>query len=44
MLVMTGGYERTEAQYRVLLEAAGFKLTRLVPTRSLMSVLESKRA
>jgi O-methyltransferase domain/Dimerisation domain len=44
MLVMTGGYERTEAQYRDLLEAAGLKLTRVVPTRSLMSVLEGTRA
>ena len=41
MLVMTpGGRERTEAQYRKLFEAGGFKLTRLVPTESEHTVLE----
>ena len=43
MLLMTGGRERTEAQYRELLEAAGLRVTRLVPTRSPMSVIEVKR-
>jgi hypothetical protein len=32
MLAMTGGIERTEQQYRELLEAAGFCLERLNPT------------
>ena len=31
MLVSTGGKERTEAEYRALLGAAGFELIRLVP-------------
>jgi hypothetical protein len=40
ILVWTGGKERTEAEYRALLEAAGFELTRVVPTRSSLSVVE----
>ena len=40
MLVMTGGRERSEAEYRVLLEAAGFRLTQIIPTQSEMSVIE----
>jgi hypothetical protein len=40
MLVMTGGRERTEAEYRALFEAAGFRLTRIVPTPSPMFVIE----
>ncbi len=43
MLVMTGGRERTEDEYRQLLEAAGFKLTRILPTEAPMSVIESER-
>lgn len=43
MLVMTGGRERTENEYRMLLEASGFKLTRIIPTESPMSVLEGER-
>lgn len=43
MLVMTGGRERTEAEYRVLLEAAGFRLTQIIPTPSEMSVIEGVR-
>ena len=43
MLVMTGGRERTENEYRMLLEASGFKLTRLIPTESPMSVVEGER-
>jgi O-methyltransferase domain/Dimerisation domain len=40
MLVLTGGRERTEPEYRGLLEAAGFRLTRVIPTPSLVSVIE----
>ena len=29
MLVMFGGRERTTAQFRILLEAAGFRLTKI---------------
>ena len=46
MLVMTGGRERTEAEYRALLETAGFRLNRVVPTRipPEPAVLEATRA
>jgi hypothetical protein len=32
MMVVLGGKQRTEAEYRSLIEPAGFKLTRVVPT------------
>jgi ubiquinone/menaquinone biosynthesis C-methylase UbiE len=40
MLVMTGGRERTEEEFRQLYETAGFRLTRVVPTESPFSVIE----
>ena len=40
MLVAPGGQERTEAEYRVLLEKAGFRLTRIVPLQSGKSLVE----
>jgi hypothetical protein len=40
MLVWTGGKERTEDEYRALMAAADFELTRVVPTRSSLSVVE----
>lgn len=40
MLVMTGGRERTEAEFRELYEATGFKLSRIVPSESPFSVIE----
>ncbi len=43
MPVMSGGRERTEAQYRALFDAAGFKLTQIVPTISPVSVIEGMR-
>jgi hypothetical protein len=43
MLALTGGLERSEAEYRALLAAAGFTLTRVIPTRSGLSVLEARR-
>lgn len=43
MLVMTGGCERTEDEYRMLLKASGFNLTRIVPTESPMSIVEAER-
>ena len=43
MLVFSRGYERTEAEYGALLEAAGFTLTNVVPTPSLMSIVEGTR-
>lgn len=38
MLVLLGGRKRTEAEYLGLMEAAGFEPTRVVPTRSPVSV------
>lgn len=40
MLVMTGGRERTEAEFRDLYEKSGFRVTRIVPTESPFSVIE----
>ena len=40
MLIMTGGRERTESEFRQLYEDSGFKLTRVVPTESPFSVIE----
>jgi hypothetical protein len=40
MLVLPGGMERTEQQYRELFRAAGFALSRIVPTRTWVSVIE----
>ncbi len=44
MMVATGGVERTEREYRELLESAGFELARIVPTRSEFSILEARPA
>jgi SAM-dependent methyltransferase len=41
MLVLLTGRERTEAEYRDLLGSAGFRLTRVIPTRSGASVVEA---
>ena len=43
MLVMTGGRERTEAEFRKLYKASGFRLTRVVPTESPFSVIEGSK-
>ncbi len=43
MLVLPGGKERTEAEYRALYGSAGFRLTRIVPTKSEVSVIEGER-
>jgi predicted O-methyltransferase YrrM len=44
MLVMLGGRERTEKEYADLLASAGFRLARVLPTRSPFSILEARRA
>jgi hypothetical protein len=41
MLLITGGRERTAAEYQALLEQAGFTLTNIVPTASPASVIEA---
>jgi hypothetical protein len=40
MLVMNGGRERTRAEFQELFEAAGLRLTRVIPTLSPLSVVE----
>jgi O-methyltransferase len=42
MLLLTGGMERTEQEYTELLGRAGFRLDRVIPTRSPVSVLEAR--
>lgn len=44
MLVIPGGKERTENEYRKLYQAGGFNLTRIVPTKAEVSVIEGKPA
>ncbi|MCZ6874346.1 MAG: methyltransferase [bacterium] len=39
-LVSGGGQERTEAEYRALFDAAGFKLVKVYPTATSFSILE----
>jgi hypothetical protein len=44
MLLVPGGEERTAAEYAELLEPNGFRVTRVVPTDSAVSVVEAVRA
>lgn len=41
MMAVTGGRERTASQYKALLEGAGFRLERVVPTASHHSIVEA---
>jgi hypothetical protein len=41
MLVMNGGRECTETEFRTLLDASGYKLTKIVPTMAPQSVIEA---
>ena len=43
MLVNTGGRQRSEAEFRALYEAVGFKVSRIVPTLARVSVIEGVR-
>jgi SAM-dependent methyltransferase len=43
MLVVAGGRERTEEEFRQLLHAAGFRLERIIPTHSPFNVIEATR-
>jgi len=40
MMVLPGGMERTEEEYRLLFEAADFRLTMIVPTKKWVSLIE----
>ncbi|MFZ1990315.1 MAG: methyltransferase [Alphaproteobacteria bacterium] len=44
MLLVAGGRERNEAEHRTLLNAAGFKLERVIPTQSPISIFEAVAA
>jgi len=44
MMVLPGGRERTEAEYRDLFRAAGLELTRVVPTASEIHLIEGRKA
>jgi len=41
MLSLTGGMERTEAEYSELLQRAGLRLTRVIPTQTPVSIIEA---
>jgi hypothetical protein len=43
MLVSTGGRQRSEAEFRSLQDATGFKLTRIIPTPARLSLIEGVR-
>jgi hypothetical protein len=42
MMILPGGIERTEEEYRLLLKQAGFQLSSITPTTTLISVIEAK--
>lgn len=44
MMVMNGGGERTEEEYRALVRQAGFAPAKVTPTRSAVSVIEAQPA
>ena len=44
MMMMPGGRERSESEFRTLFSSAGFELTRVIPTRSPLSVIEARVA
>ncbi|HAH47820.1 methyltransferase [Gimesia sp.] len=44
MLMIPGGKERTAEEYEALFEQAGFKLTRIIPTESALSIIEGIKA
>ena len=44
MLVMPGGQERTAEEYRLRLDAAGLRMTRVIPTASAVSIVEAVAA
>jgi hypothetical protein len=41
MLAMTGGLESTQAEFRTLLDAAAYKLTKIIPTMAPHSIIEA---
>ena len=43
MLVTTGGCERTEKEFKILLKTSGFKLSRTIDTKESISIIEGIR-
>ena len=43
MLVLPGGRERTAEEFRALFERSGFTMTKVVPMKSPLSVVEAVR-
>jgi O-methyltransferase domain/Dimerisation domain len=41
MMVMTGGRERTKAEFHALLDAADYRVTRIIPTMAPQSIIEA---
>ncbi|HJS51994.1 MAG TPA: methyltransferase [Pyrinomonadaceae bacterium] len=41
MLTMTGGRERTEKEWGTLLKRAGYRIERIIPTESFLSIIEA---
>jgi hypothetical protein len=44
MLVITGGRERTKKEFRYLFESSGFELSRIIPTKESICVIEGIRS
>lgn len=44
MLAAPGGKERTSAEFNGLLDSAGLRMTRIIPTRGIMSIIEAVKA
>jgi hypothetical protein len=44
MLIAPGGVERTAAEFEQLLEDSGLKMTRIIPTKGMMSIVEAVKA
>ncbi|PYS99011.1 MAG: methyltransferase [Acidobacteria bacterium] len=44
MLMSPGGVERTPSEFEELLRNSGFKLTRIIPTQGMMSIVEAVKA
>jgi hypothetical protein len=43
VMMLIGGKERTEDEYRALFEGAGFELTQIVPTGTELSIVEGRK-
>ena len=43
-MLIIGGRERTEKKFAAMFEEAGLKLTRVVPTKGTLSIVEGVRA